>query len=72
LLGQRHRAIEQFLIEIVRDHPLAEFHERALGKGRILRPEAPQHQLPAPIHARGHHRLRIPHLVVGLQHRHHR
>ena len=66
LLRQRHRAIEQLLIEVVRDHPLAEFHQRALGERRVRRPQTPQHQLPALVHLRRHHRFRIADLVVGL------
>ncbi len=66
LFRQRHGTIEQFSIEVVRDHPLAKFHERALRKRGVGRAQTPQHQLPALVHPGGHHRFRIADLVVGL------
>ena len=72
LFRQRHGAIEQLPIEVVRDHALAKLHQRALRERRVGRAQTPQHQLPALVQARGHHRFRIADLVVGLQHGHHR
>ena len=65
-------AIQQLLIEIVRDHPRAEFHQRALGERRGAGPEAPQGQLPPLVDLRRDDRFRIADLIVGLQQRHHR
>ena len=64
---------QQLPIEIMRDHPLAEFHQDALVKtGPSLRAHTAQHQLPARVQLRGHDRVGIADLLVRLQQRHHR
>jgi len=69
--GQRDRPIQQLLVEIVGDHPLAELHQRPLRKRRVSAAHTVQHQLPPLIDFRGRHRLGIAGLGIGLQQRHH-
>jgi hypothetical protein len=56
-LGQGHRAIEQLPIQVVRDQCARETSPARLRKQRGRRGQIAQHQLPAPVHPRGDHRV---------------
>jgi hypothetical protein len=71
LLGQRHRAVDQPAIQVVRDQPLAERHQHPLGERRRGAPEIPEHQLPPPVQPRRHHGFRVADLVIRLEQHHH-
>ena len=58
--GQRDRALDQPPVQVRFDQPATEPDQGALGKRRLLRIHAVQHQLPAPVHHR-----RLDHLIIG-------
>jgi hypothetical protein len=66
---QRHRALHQPPIQLVRDQPGTEGTKRRLRKRRGRMIHAVQHQLPAPIHHTGLDHLIIRSAGVGLQDR---
>ena len=57
---QLHRPLAQPPVQVTLNQPLAEPHQGPLGKRRLLRAQAVQHQLPAPVHHR-----RLDHLIVA-------
>ena len=71
LAHHRRGALEQHAVHLVRHHPLAEPLQRSLRERRIVDVEAVQDHLPAPIHDRELHRLRVRGAHVALEQEHH-
>src|SRR5215813_7856425 len=69
LLCQRHRPLQQGLVQVVLDEPHAKVEQGALAEGQLLGVETIQHHLPALVHHREFHRIPIAHVAVGLQQR---
>ena len=67
--GQLHRPPDQPPVQVPLDQPQAEPHQGPLGKRRLLRAQAVQHQLPAPVHHRRLDHLIVRDLRIGLQDR---
>jgi hypothetical protein len=71
LAHHRGGALQQHAVHLVRHHPLAERLQRSLRERRRIDVEAVQDHLPAPVHDRELHRLRIRGAHVALEQEHH-
>ena len=68
-LRQGDGAIQQGLVQVVCDEPHPEVEQGPLTEGRLLGPEAVQHQLPALVHHGQLDRVPVANVTIGLQQR---
>src|SRR6516164_460614 len=68
-LRQRHRPLQQPLVQIMRDKPHTKVEQGTLAEGGLLGTKTSQHHLPALVHHCELHRIPITDMAVSLQQR---